>query len=113
MSDEEQIQLKNYENSWRELKKELEVREEIQSQENEIAEKTKTICELGTEFLLNHREQTICPLCKESFSNWEELFERVSRVEKTTEKENREKRRLIINRINELDVEYEKFCSMF
>ena len=113
LSDEEQIQLKNYENSWRELKKELEVREEIQSQENEIAEKTKTICELGTEFLLNHREQTICPLCKESFSNWEELFERVSRVEKTTEKENREKRRLIINRINELDVEYEKFCSMF
>ena len=75
--------------------------------------KLRQYVNLELSFLLNHREQTICPLCKESFSNWEELFERVSRVEKTTEKENREKRRLIINRINELDVEYEKFCSMF
>lgn len=102
-----------YENCWRELKKELEVREEIQNQENKIAEETKKICELGSEFLLNHREQTSCPLCKEPFANWEELFERVNRVGKTTEKENREKRQLIINHINELDIEYEKFYNMF
>ena len=67
---------------------------------------------LGTEFLLNHREQTICPLCKETFENWEELFERASRVGKTTEKENQKKRQLIINRINEIDIEYEKFYSI-
>lgn len=113
LSNEEQMQLKTYEECWRGLEKELEVREEIQNQENEIAEETKKICELGSEFLLNHREQTICPLCKEPFANWEELFERVNRVEKTTEKENREKRQLIINRINELDIEYEKFYNMF
>ena len=107
------MQLKTYENCWRELKKELEVREEIQNQENKIAEETKKICELGSEFLLNHREQTSCPLCKEPFANWEELFERVNRVGKTTEKENREKRQLIINHINELDIEYEKFYNMF
>ena len=69
------------------VEKELEIREEIQNQENKIAEETKKICELGSEFLLNHREQTICPLCKEPFANWEELFERVNRVGKTTEKE--------------------------
>ena len=113
LSNEEQMQLKTYEVCWRELKKELEIREEIQNQENKIAEETKKICELGSEFLLNHREQTICPLCKEPFANWEELFERVNRVGKTTEKENREKRLLIINRINELDIEYEKFYNMF
>lgn len=113
LSNEEQMQLKTYENCWRELKKELEVREEIQNQENKIAEETKKICELGSEFLLNHREQTSCPLCKEPFANWEELFERVNRVGKTTEKENREKRQLIINHINELDIEYEKFYNMF
>ena len=108
LSNEEQMQLKTYENCWRELKKELEVREEIQNQENKIAEETKKICELGSEFLLNHREQTSCPLCKEPFANWEELFERVESSWKTTEKENREKRQLIINHINELDIEYEK-----
>ena len=113
LSNEEQMQLKTYEVCWRELKKELEIREEIQNQENKIAEETKKICELGSEFLLNHREQTICPLCKEPFANWEELFERVNRVGKTTEKENREKRLLIINSINELDIEYEKFYNMF
>ena len=68
---------------------------------------------LEASFLLNHREQTSCPLCKEPFANWEELFERVNRVGKTTEKENREKRQLIINHINELDIEYEKFYNMF
>lgn len=113
LSNEEQMQLKTYENCWRELKKELEVREEIQNQENKIAEETKKICELGSEFLLNHREQTSCPLCKEPFANWEELFERVNRVGKTTEKENREKRQLIINHINELDIEYENFIICF
>ena len=112
LSNEEQTQMKKYEECWRELKKELEIREEIQNQENEIAEKTKEICKLGTEFLLNHREQTICPLCKETFENWEELFERASRVGKTTEKENQKKRQLIINRINEIDIEYEKFYSI-
>ena len=70
LSNEEQMQLKTYEVCWRELKKELEIREEIQNQENKIAEETKKICELGSEFLLNHREQTICPLCKEPFANW-------------------------------------------
>lgn len=113
LSNEEQMQLKKYESCWRELKKELKVREEIQSQENEIAKKTKEICELGTEFLLNHRDQTICPLCKESFANWEELFERVNQVEKVTKKERLEKRQLIIDGISELDFEYEKFYSMF
>ena len=112
LSNEEQMQMKKYEECWRELKKELEIREEIQNQENEIAEKTKEICKLGMEFLLNHREQTVCPLCKESFANWEELFERASRVGKTTEKENQKKRQLIINRINEIDIEYEKFYSI-
>ena len=46
------MQLKTYENCWRELKKELEVREEIQNQENKIAEETKKICELGSEFFV-------------------------------------------------------------
>lgn len=113
LSNEEQIQLKRYEESWRELKKELEVREEIQNQENEITEKTKEICDLGIEFLLNHREQTSCPLCKEPFANWNELFERVSRAEKNNEKENQQKRQLIIDQINELDIQYERFYNLF
>ena len=111
LSNEEQIQLKKFEECWRELKKKLEVREEIEGQEKEIAEKTKEICELGIEFLLKHREQRICPLCKEPFADWEELFERVNKVGKTTESENQKKRQQIINRINELDIEYENFCS--
>lgn len=113
LSNEEQRQLKNYEDCWNRLRKELEVREEIQNEESEIAEKTKKICKLGTEFLLNHREQTICPLCKEPFENWEQLFERVNQVGRSTEKESMEKRQRIINDINKLDIEYEEFYNIF
>ena len=63
--------------------------------------------------MLNHREQTSCPLCKEPFANWNELFERVSRAEKNNEKENQQKRQLIIDQINELDIQYERFYNLF
>lgn len=50
LSNEEQMQMKKYEECWRELKKELEIREEIQNQEMKLLKKLKKYVNLGGSF---------------------------------------------------------------
>lgn len=113
LSLKERLFLEQFEFRLLDMENELKLREEILNQENVITEEIREISDMGNKFLLSHKDYSICPLCKTEFSNWEELFANVSRVEELKEEHHQKKIQEIIEGIKNLYLEYEKFYKKF